>query len=222
MKRPDAPVAIPAPTAKDKRFQVGDKFTVYEAALVYVGRHPYPHFFGLKGGRNSKREHMLTYLNLKRPWAQLARDIFYELGARIRRGEIKPIRSAHDASGIDLFRTVIRRANVLELAAERGEQPKYLKRWLRHATRKTPTPEAAITRTPPGPKPGTVRRYDASDSKLLPELERLMDDGLSRTAATLMLAEAGKIAGPSTTASKAKRLARLHKLHQSKSGEIGN
>jgi hypothetical protein len=145
MKAPDLPVAIPAPTADDKRFRVGDELTVYEAALVYAGRHPYPMFFGLKDGRNSKREHMLTYLDLKRPWAQLARDIFYELGERIKRGQIKPIRPAYDPSGkIDLFRTVIRRKCVVTLATQRGEQPKYLKRWLGHGKHETPSREAAI------------------------------------------------------------------------------
>src|SRR5262245_34091132 len=128
MKTPDPPAAIPAPNARDKRFQVGDELTVYEAALVYAERHPYPKFFGLTDGRGSTREQMLTYLNLKRPWAQLARDIFYELGERIRQNRIKAVRPAYDPGGkIDLFRTLIRTVDVLELVPRGGECPKHLR-----------------------------------------------------------------------------------------------
>jgi hypothetical protein len=131
MKNPDPSASIPAPTAEDKRFRVKDELTVYEAALVYAARHPYPKFFGLKDGRKSKREQMLTYLNLKRPWAQLARDIFYQLGERIRRGRIKPIRPAYDPGGkIDLFRTVIATADLMQVVNHGGDEcPKYLGRF---------------------------------------------------------------------------------------------
>jgi hypothetical protein len=73
-----------------------------------------------------------------------------------------------------------------------------------------------------GPEPGKLRRYDVGDIELFPELERLMREGRSRTAAARKLADAGMIAGPGTLESKVKRLAKLHKLHQSKSGESGN
>jgi hypothetical protein len=61
-----------------------------------------------------------------------------------------------------------------------------------------------------GPEPGTLRRYDAADRKLFPELERIMaEEKKSRTAAALALVD--QIAGAGTPQSRAKRLAALHK-----------
>lgn len=137
MQGPNLPSAIPAPTADDKPFQIGDELTVYEAAMVYAGRHPYPKFFGLNG-RSSKCERLLTYLNLKRPWSQLARDIFYELGERIKRDRVKPIKPAYTAGDIDLFRTVISIDHVVQLANDRGEKPKYLRPLLEAADDRVP------------------------------------------------------------------------------------
>ena len=42
--------AIPAPAPQDIPFTIRDRLTVYEAAMVYAGRHPYPYFFSVKGG----------------------------------------------------------------------------------------------------------------------------------------------------------------------------
>jgi hypothetical protein len=94
----------------------------------------------------------------------------------------------------------------------------------RHAEANKTRREAVQSHARPGPTPGTVRHYDAADIALFPELERLMREGHSLSAAALKLADDGKIAGPRTTtpASKAKRLAKLHKLHQSKSRESGS
>ena len=61
-----------------------------------------------------------------------------------------------------------------------------------------------------GPEPGTLRRYDAADRKLFPELERIMaEEKKSRTAAALALAD--RIDGVGTPESRARRLAALHK-----------
>ena len=91
MKNPDPPTSIPAPTADEKPFQIGDELTVYEAAMVYAGRHPYPHGFGPYDSRN-KRERCLTLLKLglserlpRRQRAQRSWDIFCELGDPVRR-----------------------------------------------------------------------------------------------------------------------------------------
>jgi hypothetical protein len=66
-----------------------------------------------------------------------------------------------------------------------------------------------------GPEPGTVRRYDAADRALFPELEQTMrEKNLTRTAAALHLAH-GKVAGPATLETKGKRLATLHKRERS-------
>jgi hypothetical protein len=71
--------------------------------------------------------------------------------------------------------------------------------------------ENARPRKRPGPKPGTLRRYDDADRALFSDLERLVKDGgLSKTAAAKRLAELGRIAGSGTVDSKARRLLKLY------------
>jgi hypothetical protein len=63
-----------------------------------------------------------------------------------------------------------------------------------------------------GPEPGTLRRYEAADRKLFPELERIMaEKRKSLSAAAFDLAEADQIDGTGTPQSRAKRLAALYK-----------
>ncbi len=70
-----------------------------------------------------------------------------------------------------------------------------------------------------GPEPGTLRRYDAADRKLFPELERIMvEKQKSRSTAALELAEASRVKGHGTAQSRAKRLAALHKRERSGTG----
>jgi hypothetical protein len=144
MKTPNPPTIIPAPTVEDKPFQVGDELTVYEAAMVYAGRHPYPQMFGPFNGKN-RRKHCLTVLKLglserlrRRERAQRSWNIFCELGERIRQGKIKPISTDYDLPReIDLIDTVISTADIMQLARDRGEQPKYLRPLLVSASKKT-------------------------------------------------------------------------------------
>jgi hypothetical protein len=94
-------MSIPAPTEHDKPFKIKEVLTIYEAAMVYAGRHPYPHFFCIKDG--SIEEH-LKYLNLgisasllrKRARAQRSWDIYCELVKRIEQGKIQPLKFAYD------------------------------------------------------------------------------------------------------------------------------
>jgi hypothetical protein len=66
-------------------------------------------------------------------------------------------------------------------------------------------------RRPAGPRPSSGGRYDAADEKLFPEIDALRrDQNLSPTSAALKLAEAGKVAGTGSPASRAKRLAGLY------------
>jgi hypothetical protein len=58
-----------------------------------------------------------------------------------------------------------------------------------------------------GPEPGTVDRFRDSDRALFPELEVLMANGRSLSAAAGQLADQDKIAGIGGPASRAKRLA---------------
>jgi len=63
-----------------------------------------------------------------------------------------------------------------------------------------------------GPEPGKVRRYEAGDRALYPELERIMaEKQKSLSAAAFELAEAGQVKGSGTAQSRATRLAALHK-----------
>jgi hypothetical protein len=145
MKAPDAPPAIPAPTDKDQPFPIRDEHTVYEAAMAYAGRHPYPHDFGAYDRKN-KPERCLTLLKLglserlpRRQRAQRSWDIFCELGERIRCDRIKPIRIARDLAGeIDLVDTVIATADLAQLAIDRHERPRYLRHMLRAADDRAP------------------------------------------------------------------------------------
>jgi hypothetical protein len=129
-------LAIPAPTEKDEPFKIIDVLTVYEAAMVYAGRHPYPYFFDVKG--RGIKEH-LEFLRLglaqssprKRVRAQRSWDICREIIIRIERGQIRPIKTAYDARGdVDISRTQIRTSDLADLAKERGETPRHLRNLL--------------------------------------------------------------------------------------------
>jgi len=62
-----------------------------------------------------------------------------------------------------------------------------------------------------GPKPGELRRFEAADRALFPELEQIMaEQHMSRSEAARVLADAGKILGSGAPESRAKRLAGLY------------
>jgi hypothetical protein len=136
MRTHDELIAIPAPTERDEPFKIGDALSIYEAAMVYAGRHPYPYFFDVKG--RGIEEH-LEFLRLglaqsssrKRVRAQRSWDICSELIIRIERGQIRPTKTAYDARGkIDMSRTQIRTSDLADLAKERDETPRYLRHLL--------------------------------------------------------------------------------------------
>ena len=78
----------------------------------------------------------------------------------------------------------------------------------------TPQPPAvpkAKTKRRPGPKPGKLRRYEAADRALFPELEQIMATRkMSVSRAAFVLAEAGNIEGAGALESRAKRLQQLY------------
>jgi hypothetical protein len=75
----------------------------------------------------------------------------------------------------------------------------------RHAS---PTQSTRIKRGRRGPAPGTLDRFREVDRALYREIERIVrEDRKSVSAAALELAEAGRVKGPGTAASRAKRLA---------------
>jgi hypothetical protein len=136
MAKPNS--VIPAPDNSDETpFEIGDTLTVFEAAMVYAGRHPHPLFL-----RNGSIEHHVQFLRAgirereprrgiraRRSW-----DIYTELINRIKQRQLTPVKPAYLAnSEVDPRRTVIQTARLVLLAKEREEQPKYLKHLLRTA-----------------------------------------------------------------------------------------
>jgi hypothetical protein len=125
-------IEVPAPTPEDKPFAIRDQLTVYEAAMIYAGRHPYPRFFCVIGGSIQDHERFLrlglSEASSKRPRAQRSWDIYCQLKDRIKAGVIKPIRPVYDLSGdLDFRRTSIETTELAHLALERRETPKYLR-----------------------------------------------------------------------------------------------
>jgi hypothetical protein len=142
-------LAIPAPTEQDEPFKIGDVLTIYEAAMVYAGRHPYPYFFDVK---DRSIEAHLEFLKLglaqspprKRVRAERSWDIYCELIRRIEQGGIQPVKLAYDRLGrIDPRRTQIRTSDLADLAKERREKPRYLRPLLINL----PSDESATKRT---------------------------------------------------------------------------
>jgi hypothetical protein len=61
-----------------------------------------------------------------------------------------------------------------------------------------------------------LRRYDAADRALFPEVKQLMKEGHSLTHATFYLATDGRVAGGSKPESKARRVAMLFQKEKAK------
>jgi hypothetical protein len=124
--------------ADEKSFEIGDTLTVFEAAMVYAGRHPHSRFL-----RDGSIEDRLTFLRAGirereprvRIRARVSWDILCELVKRIEHGRLNAVRPAYSKDGqIDPIRTVIRTADLVALAIERGNQPKYLRHLLERGT----------------------------------------------------------------------------------------
>jgi hypothetical protein len=68
-----------------------------------------------------------------------------------------------------------------------------------------------------GPKPGELRRYEAEDRALFPQIEKIIkEENKSPSAAAKALAEAGKIKGTGSPDSRAKRVVSLYNLERTK------
>jgi hypothetical protein len=124
---------IPAPrNTEEDSFVVGESLTVFEAAMVYAGRHPHSRF--LNGGSIDDHIEFLKAgirdePSRKRIRARRSWDIYCEIVDRIKGGRIQPVRRAYDEKGqSDPTRTVIHITDVCQLATERDERPKYLSR----------------------------------------------------------------------------------------------
>jgi hypothetical protein len=121
----------------EKLFEIGDEISVFDAAMVYAGRHPTPNFF--RKGTIEEHEKWLRAgiptndpRSRKRVRARRSWDIYNEIINQIKVGVIKPVRMAYQTPGrdIDPIRTIIRISDLAMLAAERRECPKYLRHLL--------------------------------------------------------------------------------------------
>ena len=129
-----APSIIPGPLNSDEKpFEVGNTLTIFEAAMVYAGRHPHSvflrdgsvedHLTFLRAGIREREPRSRDRIRARRSW-----DIYCELMKRVRQGDITAVKRAYSKDGeIDPIQTVIRTADLVALASERDERPKYLK-----------------------------------------------------------------------------------------------
>jgi hypothetical protein len=131
-------VEIPGAADTGGPFIVGETLTIYQAAMVYSGRHPGGQFLDGEYGRASLREYE-SFLGKgarggprKHAW-----DIYCQLRRMVAAGEIKPTKAAYTRSDeIDPLDTLIATADVGKLAKARGESPEYLANWMRESPRK--------------------------------------------------------------------------------------
>ncbi|HKD27372.1 MAG TPA: hypothetical protein VKC66_15915 [Xanthobacteraceae bacterium] len=223
---------IAAPLDAGKDFTICPELTIYQAAMIYAGRHPHEGFL-----RNGTVDDYLRFLRAgipnepksrKRARAQRSWTVYCELMARIKTGTIKPVRCEYQRSGeIDPVSTMIRLADVIQLATERGERPKYLQHIqterevqtsdeIKPAETERPATQARRQR---GPEQGTVNRYGEDDRALFPAMDQLIPQVGSAWAAALQLATGGKIRGTGSVESKAKRLLSAYKARSPQRAE---
>src|SRR5262245_44954104 len=119
------PIVPPPRESDEKPFEVGDELTVFEAPMIYAGRHPPGRF--VEGGNIADH---LAFLQAgiddaptrNRIEAQLSWDIYCTLERKIECGDIRPVKLARDRDRkINPLLTVIRTLDLAGLATERGE-----------------------------------------------------------------------------------------------------
>ena len=124
---------VPAPLHSDEKlFEIKDEITVFDGAMIYAGRHPQSRFL-----KDASIHVHLEFLRAGIPQssksrlrarARLSWDILCEIIVRIEQKEIHPTQRAFDELGqLDPIRTRIRTLDLVDLAIERSERPKYLR-----------------------------------------------------------------------------------------------
>jgi hypothetical protein len=130
----DRRVEMPAGAATGGPFIVGEKLTIYQAAMVYSGRHPGGSFVdGTKDYERASLHDHESYLGkgARDGPRKLAWDIYCQLRRMVAAGEIKPIKTAYTPTGeIDPLDTLIATVDVANLARARGESPECLAPWM--------------------------------------------------------------------------------------------
>jgi hypothetical protein len=175
---------IPAPLDAGEDFHVGPELTIYQAAMIYSGRHPHESFL-----RDGDVDDYLKFLKAgipkvprskKRARARRSWDIYCELMKRIEAGAITPVRFAYQRSGeLDPIRTVIRLDDVAALATDRGERPNYLRHIQNGATNPAraaggPVIERARRALAELYPNGIPRQVDKANKILVTEVDKLL------------------------------------------------
>lgn len=118
-------------------FEIGDELTMFEAAMLYAGRHPGGYWLNGKtknAAEDFDRAELPLYERFLCPEREreardgtprkLSWDVYCELRRRGRSGEIKPIKTAYLPNGdIDPRDTTIKTSDLAALAIERDERP---------------------------------------------------------------------------------------------------
>jgi hypothetical protein len=164
-------VVIPAPLDAGPPFEVEHELTVYQAAMIYAGRHPHEGFL-----QDGAVDDYLKFLQAAIPSQPKARervrarrswDIYCELMKMIKAGAISPVRSAYQRSGEpDPVRTIIKTSDLVDLAKSRRERPQVLRQL--QAESQPNEPPAPKTQSPRrhGPERGSINRYGDLDRAL--------------------------------------------------------
>jgi hypothetical protein len=147
-------------------FWVGEELTIYQAAMVYSGRHPGGHFVnGTLDWERASLNDFEVFLGRRAREGErkLAWDVYCELLNKVKARKIEPVRTAYLPKGeLDPRDTVIKTADVAALARERRESPKYLAPWM--IAPPTDTREGA--RPLPEATPSVARKPRMSDAEL--------------------------------------------------------
>ena len=197
---------VPAPpNSEEEPFEISGEITVFDGAMIYSGRHPCPRLL-----RDGTLQDHLDFLKAgiprrarsrERARARRSRDILREIIERIKRGEIRPIRRALDEHDqLDPVRTHIRTSDLARIAAERGEQPKYLRhlkiddeRRSRPAT-ETSAREFALLNDEEASRSSSRRRASPVRERVKQALDSLYPDGVPDQTKVLNKVLVGQVA----------------------------
>jgi hypothetical protein len=129
-------------------FNIGETLTIYQAAMVYSGRHPGGRF--VDGTKDYDRATLHDYELFLGKGARdaprkLAWDIYCQLREMVASGDIKPNKPAYTPTGdIDPRDTLIATTDVAKLARARGQSPEYLANWMREPPRASQRSRRAV------------------------------------------------------------------------------
>jgi hypothetical protein len=131
-------------------FIVGDELTIFEAAMVYCGRHPCGRFIegaSLRVHESFVGRSVLPQRNFDERPHKTSWAVWRDLCERVDRGEIEPVRKYYSSDGkLDPLTTVIRTVDLANLAKKRGDSNLDFSSWM-------PAEGSEKVRFPAGRKP---------------------------------------------------------------------